>query len=73
MTTTYDKLYSGIISRNNHELGYKTLIASHNNIYVKNTELEKINKELRIKLLKYEESHDTQLNMELCMRDDYFC
>ena len=72
MDSNYMKLYDAVIDRNKRELGYKTLIDSHNDLYLEKSKLERVNRELRIKLLKYEENYDTELKAELLMRDNYF-
>ncbi len=72
MDSEYMKIYADIIDRNNRELEYKTLIDSHNNLYREKSNLEVLNKKLRIQLLKYEETYDTELNAELLLRDNYF-
>ena len=72
MDNVYNKIYNQIIDRNNRELGYKTIIKSHNDLYNENLNLEKEMKEMRIKLLRYEESYDTNIESTPFLKDDYF-
>ena len=72
MYSRYLDLYEAVIDRNKRELGYRTLIESHNSLYLEKLKLEGLNRELRLKLLKYEETYDSELTAELLMRDNYF-
>ena len=72
MDSKYLELYNAVIDRNRRELGYRSLIESHNSLYLELLKLEGLNRDLRLKLLKYEETYDTRLNAELLLRDNYF-